>query len=180
MTTPSVTTTGSLATNDGGVVPGPVYNVSVTPVSPSSGTITVNPSTGGYTFVPNPNFTGTTSTTYTICNASVNPTVCSSASILIQVGNTPIAVADFTNTMINTVVTGSAGINDGGFIPTLNPSFTISQPLSGTGTVAINASTGVYSYTPATGFTGTTSCTYTLCNTLSPPCSTTTITFLLS
>ena len=177
VTTPSVTATGSLVSNDAGVVSGAIYSVAVTPLNTTTGTLTLNSATGAYTFVPNSSFTGTASTTYTICNTSVNPIICSSASILIQVGNTPVAVADFTRTMINTVVTGSAGINDVGVITALNPVFTISQPLSGTGTVSVNASTGVYSYTPATGFTGTTSCTYTLCNSLSPPCSTTAITF---
>ena len=177
VTTPSVTATGSLVSNDAGVVSGAIYSVAVTPLNTTTGTLTLNSATGAYTFVPNSSFTGTASTTYTICNTSVNPIICSSASILIQVGNTPVAVADFTTTLINTVVTGSAGINDGGVITALNPIFTISQPLSGTGTVSVNASTGVYSYTPATGFTGTTSCTYTLCNSLSPPCSTTAITF---
>ena len=177
-TTPSVTTTGSLLTNDGGASsPGATYSVSVTQPAATTGTITLNPTTGQYTFVPNPAFTGTASTTYTVCNTAVTPSVCSTTSILIQVGNTPVAVADFTNTILNTPVSGNVGTNDGGNLPTLNPVFTTGQPTAGTGTLVMNASTGQYTYTPASGFTGTTIATYTLCNILSPPCSTTTITF---
>ncbi len=78
-----------MLTNDGGIVPAGTYSVSVTQPAPSTGTIIINPATGQYTFVPNPSFTGTASTTYTVCNTAVNPTVCSTTTITIQVGNTP-------------------------------------------------------------------------------------------
>ena len=74
-TTPSVAVNGTLTTNDGGVIPGGTYSVTVTQPSPSTGTITINTATGQYTFTPNPTYTGTTSTTYTICNTAVNPIV---------------------------------------------------------------------------------------------------------
>ena len=176
-TTPSVSTTGTLTTNDNGVVPGATYSVSVTQLPPSTGTITINPATGQYTFTPNPTYTGSTTTTYTICNTSVNPIVCSSTTISISVGNLPVAVADASTTIVNTPVSGDVSSNDSGAIPSLNPVFT-SGPLSvGTGTLVMNPTTGQYTYTPATGFTGTTIATYTLCNLSSPPCSTASITF---
>ncbi len=86
VTSPSVSVTGSLLTNDNGIVPGATYTVSVTQPSPTTGTITINPTTGQYTFVPNPAFTGTAATTYTVCNTSVNPIACSSATITIIIG----------------------------------------------------------------------------------------------
>ncbi|MCC6372310.1 MAG: tandem-95 repeat protein [Bacteroidia bacterium] len=176
-TTPSVTATGSLATNDLGIVSGGTYSFSVTQPSPAVGTITIDPATGQYTFVPNPSFTGTTLTTYTVCNTSVNPVVCSNTTILIQVGSFPLASSDFSNTPMNTPVTGNVSSNDVGASPVLSPVFTAGTLSPGTGTLTMNPSTGQYTYTPAPGFTGTTTATYTLCNVLSPPCSTTTITF---
>jgi gliding motility-associated-like protein len=177
-TTPSVTTTGTLLTNDNGAnAPGATYSVSVTQPASGVGTITINPSTGQYTFVPNPAFTGTSSTTYTVCNTAVTPSVCSTTSILIQVTNVPVAVSDGTMTLLNTPVSGNTGTNDSGASPSLNPTFTTSQPAVGTGTITMNPSTGQYTYTPAPGFTGTTQVTYTLCNVSSPPCSTANITF---
>ncbi len=176
-TTPSVTTTGSLTINDIGVVAGANYSVSVTQPAPSTGTITINPTTGQYTFTPNPSFTGSVTTTYTICNTSVSPTVCSTTTITILVGNLPVAVADFNTTMINTAVTGNASTNDSGASPSLFPIYTVGPLTIGTGTLTMNSSTGQYTYTPTPGFTGTTIATYTLCNLSSPPCSTTTITF---
>ncbi len=176
-TTPSVATTGTLLTNDGGIVSGGNYSVSITPPSSSTGTITVNSSTGGYTFTPNPSFTGSVTTTYTVCNNSVNPTVCSSSTITIVVGNSPVAVSDATTTVENTPVFGNASSNDSGVLPSLNPVFT--SGAASTGTLVMNSSTGQYTYTPASGFTGTATATYTLCNVSSPPCSTTTIVFTI-
>ena len=171
----NTSTTGNLATND--IIPaGVTLSVSVTQPAATTGTITLNPTTGQYTFVPNPAFTGSASTTYTICNTTVNPSQCSNTTIVIYVG-TPIAVSNTNTTMQNTAVSGNVGTNDTGTNPGLNPVFTTGQPTAGTGTLVMNASTGQYTYTPAAGFTGTTVATYTLCNVLSPPCSTTTITF---
>ncbi len=176
-TTPSVSTTGTLTTNDGGVITGGTYSVTVTQPSSTTGTITVDPATGGYTFTPNPSYTGSTTTTYTICNTSVDPIVCSTTTITIIVGNLPIAVADATTTIENTPVSGDANANDTGGIPSLNPVFTAGPVTAGTGTLTMDPATGSYTFTPAPGFTGTTTATYTLCNVSSPPCSTTTITF---
>lgn len=177
VTTPSVTTTGTLLTNDLGIAPGGVYSVSVTQPSSGTGTIVVNPTTGQYTFVPNPAFTGTASTTYTVCNTAVTPSVCSTNTVLIQVGTPPVASPDFSTTVINTPVSGNLSSNDTGTLSALNPNYTAAQPQAGTGTLTVDPATGQYTYTPATGFTGTTSANYTLCNVLSPPCSTASITF---
>jgi large repetitive protein len=176
VTTPSVTVTGSLATNDLGIIAGGTYSFTVTQ-PPIGGTISINPTTGQYTFVPNPSFTGTTSTTYTVCNTAVNPIVCTQTTIIIQVGSFPLASSDASTTPINTPVSGNVGTNDIGASPVLNPVFTSGTLTPSTGTLVMNPSTGQYTYTPASGFTGTTSTTYTLCNVVSPPCSTTTITF---
>lgn len=177
VTTPTLNATGTLVTNDAGYSPtlGATYSISVTQPSASTGTITVNPTTGQYTFAPNPSFTGTTTTTYTICNTSVNPQQCSNATITITIVPSPLAVNDATNTAINTSVTGNASTNDSGI---LTGTYVItSQPISTSGTVSINPNTGIYTFTPATGFTGTAQATYQLCNAVSPPCATANINF---
>lgn len=173
-TTPLTPTTGSLLANDNGITAGANYTVTITQPASTVGTITINPSTGQYTFVPNILFTGNAQTTYTVCNTSVSPQQCSSNTITIIVSNLPIAVDDHTATVINTSVNGNAAINDSG---TLLGAFTFGNVSAGTGTLTGNLLTGLYSFTPAAGFTGTTSATYTLCNLSSPPCSTAMITF---
>lgn len=173
-TTPLTTTTGSLLTNDGGIVTGGSYSVSITQPAASTGTILLNPATGQYTFIPNILFTGSVQSTYTVCNTGINPQQCSNTTFTILVTNLPVAVNDGTATVINTAVNGNVATNDSG---TLLGSFTFSTVSASTGTINGNPATGAYSFTPATGFTGTTSTTYTLCNLLSPPCSTASITF---
>jgi hypothetical protein len=173
-TTPSVTTSGTITTNDNGINTsiGGTYTVTLTQPSSSVGTITLNGTTGQYTFVPNPAFTGTSATTYTVCNTALNPTVCSSTTININVRPNPVAVNDFTNTVINAAVSGNASANDSG---TLTGTYSITgQPANGT--VIINAATGQYTFTPATSFTGVTTATYQLCNGAPVTCSTAVIT----
>lgn len=173
VTSSTASTSGTLTANDSGIVPGGSYSITITQPSSSTGTFVVNPTTGQYTFTPNSGFTGTASTTYTVCNISVNPIVCSSATIIIMVGNFPFAINDVTVTMINTPVSGSLGVNDNGTNSSLNPTFTVTQPTSGT--ITVTGATGLYTFTPASGFTGTVSTTYTLCNSLG--CSAANVTF---
>ncbi|PBQ30305.1 hypothetical protein CNR22_00525 [Sphingobacteriaceae bacterium] len=172
-TTPSTATSGSLLTNDTGISSTAIYSVSLTQPAVSSGSITFDPATGHYTFTPGASFNGTAQASYTVCNISVNPQQCSSATITINVSNLPVAIDDGAATVINTPVTGDASVNDSG---TLGGIYTFGILNPSTGTITGNL-LGQYSFTPAAGFTGTTSVTYTLCNLSPPPCSTATITF---
>ena len=174
VTTSTAQATGTLTVNDLGIIPGGSYSVSISQPSSSTGTFIINPSTGQYTFTPNSGFSGTTTTSYTLCNISVNPVVCTATTIILRIGDFPVANNDATVTLINTPVTGSLGANDQGTLSALNPTFTVTQPTSGT--ITVIGSNGQYSYTPATGFIGTVSTTYTLCNILGS-CSSATITF---
>lgn len=173
-TTPATATTGTLLANDIGITPSASYSVTIVQTPLLTGTFIINAATGQYTFTPNVLFTGTAQTTYNVCNTSVNPTQCSTATITINVGNQPIAVNDATTTLINTPVSGNAGANDSG---TFGGTFTYGTITAGTGTFLGNPLTGQYSYIPASGFTGTASVNYTLCNLVSPVCSTASITF---
>lgn len=172
---------GNLGTNDTGILTTgtlvSTYNFAASATNPTTGVLTINSATGQFTFTPASGFSGSTTATYTVCNTNVNPQICSTATLFIFVGTPPVAVADFTQTPVNTPVSGTAGNNDTGANSAFNPVFTSSQPLAGTGSLTMNPNTGDYTFTPASGFTGTTSVTYTLCNITSPPCSTTAITF---
>jgi gliding motility-associated-like protein len=171
-TSPGSTTTGGLLGNDSGVVPGGNYTVSATPLPSSTGTLLVNPATGQYTFIPNPSFTGTASTTYTVCNTSVNPQVCSTNTIVINVFPDPAPVNDTTVTVSGSPVSGSLATNDGGV--TGGTFSIVTQPTGGT--VTVNPITGQYTFTPAPSFTGVTTATYVLCNGAPVTCSTAVLT----
>lgn len=178
-TNPGISTTGSLTTNDFGVVSGAVYSVSITQPTAGAGTLIINPANGQYTFIPAPGYTGISSASYTICNLSVNPIVCSTATINIVVANLPIAVNDVTTTMQGMSVSGNASLNDTGAESALNPSFTASLLTAGAGTFVMDAASGNYTFIPASGFTGTATAAYTLCNVNSPPCSSASISLIV-
>ncbi len=142
----------------------PVQALTVTPqtgVAIIGGTYSVN-AAGGYSFVPNSGFTGTTSFTYQVCN--VTP-LCDLATVYLTVHPlAPALSADINNTLMNTPVTGNLLTNDsdpnGGTL-TIN-----TTPVSGpsNGTIQINAD-GTYTYTPNFGFQGTDPVIYEVCNT---------------
>lgn len=79
VTSPLSPKTGNLTDNDTDL--GTTYTVTVSQLTSGKGTIVINPATGNYTYTPASGFTGTTSTTYTVCNANA----CRSASISISV-----------------------------------------------------------------------------------------------
>lgn len=171
-TTPSVSVGGNVLNNDNGIVTNATYSVTITQPASSTGTFVYNPATGQYTFIPNPNFIGTAQTTYTVCNTSVNPVICSNTTITINVFPNPAPVNDATLTLINTPVSGNAGANDGG---TTGGSFSITGQPNG-GTIVMNPANGQFTFTPNSGFTGITTATYVLCNGAPVTCSTAIIT----
>lgn len=75
----------------------------------------------------------------------------------------PIANNDSNTTMINTAVNGNMATNDscGNASPCIYNTTAVTAPANGT--VAINTN-GTYTYTPATGFTGTDSFAYAVCD----------------
>ena len=160
-------TTPSVLTNDKlNGVPNP---------SISSVTLTWNTATPtGFTLNPNgtidvaPNTpAGTHTISYTIC-AVASPTVCSTASIVVTVSGTttsttpvlPIAVDDRSTTAINTPVVVNVLGNDtpnGATTPNV-----VTNPANGT--VVVNLD-GSIEYRPNTGFEGTDTFVYEICNT---------------
>jgi len=175
ITAPSLSVTNSLSTNDNGIVAYGTYIFSVTALNPSVGVILSNTATGQYTFIPNAAFSGTSITTYTLCNTSINPIVCSSASINILVSAAPIALNDYTTTISSASVVSTASVNDNGNIAALNPTYVVSPTAANEGTITITASTGEFTFVPNPSFNGTVSTTYTLSNSSSTSIATATI-----
>ena len=135
----------SVLTNDGGL------GLTVTGnTAPSQGTVTVNPD-GTYTYVPATNYSGPDSFTYTATDAAGHSTTAT-----VNLTIVPTATNDSGSTSANTTLNGTSVLaNDLGSGLTVS---TYSAPSHGTVTVA---SSGTYVYTPATGFSGADSFTYT-------------------
>jgi gliding motility-associated-like protein len=141
----------------------------------ANGTLTFN-ADGTFTYVPNTGFSGTVSFTYQVCN-SLTPVQCDDAVATIVVLPPPVAVNDNAVTPINTPVSGNLSSNDN--LPSGGTyTYTVSTPPNpAEGSVTINPD-GTYTFTPATGFTGTATFTYQVCNQLGV-CSTATVSVLV-
>ncbi|GAB3540812.1 hypothetical protein GCM10027577_05300 [Spirosoma fluminis] len=125
----------------------------------ANGTITYTPPTG---------FTGVVSFGYQVCDRAT-PALCATATVSINVVATPPAgttlapnaIDDVLLTRINTPGVGTVSANDTD--PQGLPlTFSTGQPVNGT---VVMSPTGSYTYTPAAGFTGPASFTYSVCNT---------------
>ena len=135
----------SVLTNDGGL------GLTVTGnTAPSHGTVTVA-ANGTYTYVPTTNYSGPDSFSYTATDAAGHSTTAT-----VNLTIVPTAINDTGSTSANTALNGSSVLaNDLGSGLTVT---TYGAPGHGTVTVAVN---GTYAYTPAIGFSGADSFTYT-------------------
>ncbi|WP_042343556.1 Ig-like domain-containing protein, partial [Capnocytophaga canis] len=156
-------------------------DVTITVTSTPTGTIVPNldPSTGNVT-VSSGTPTGTYVIGYEICTKSGTIT-CATATVVITVTevttptiNTTVAKDDFRTTYVNTQVSGSVAAND------LDPEgdtqvWTIQTNTVGGHSFVLN-SDGRYTFTPSTGFVGTVSYTYEVCDDGTPQaCATATV-----
>ena len=150
-------------------------NVTVTvTTAPATGTATVN-ANGTIGFTPAPGFSGPVSFTYTICAPS-QTTICSSAPVNLTVNAVVIAVPDQNTTASGSPVTTTVLANDtrnGQPASTTNVTVSlVTQPANGAAVLNVN---GTITYTPAVGFSGVNSFSYTICDIAQPGiCSTTT------
>ena len=162
---------GNLNTND--IVPtGTTYGQPVNnPSNPTGATIVVNPN-GTYTF----NATKAGTYTYYIPTCAAGQTTgCPLVPLVITVvdpmsnTNPPIANPDIATTIENTPVTSNVLANDkaANLGVSLNPASLSIAIAPKNGTVVVN-SDGTITYTPATGFVGTDSLTYTVCDNAAP------------
>ena len=156
------TLNGNVSTNDTGLEDTPVTYTLTNDVS--NGTLTLN-SDGTYTYIPDGDFNGTDSFTYTVCDADGD---CSTATVTITVNpinDGPIAVNDTTNIS----GTGDISVLDNdldpdGDILTLT---ILTNPQEGTATV----DNGVITYTASSDYCGIDSIEYQICD-LEPQCAT--------
>lgn len=158
----------------------------LTTTSPSNGTVSINdngtpndPTDDIVTYTPDPDFNGTDSFDYTVCNSSGD---CSTANVTVDVLPIVDAFDDSVSTQEDTPVDIDILANDND-LPTLG-TLTTTNPFNGT--VVINdggtpndPSDDFVTYTPDTGFVGTDSFEYTICDD-SGNCETATVTIIVT
>ena len=161
-------TVGNVLTNDtvSGTTSATTSNVTISQVSTPTGSVVPRiDTTNGDVIVPNNTPAGIYTITYQICTVAT-PTACATATVQITVPAAtptptiaPIAVDDRATTPLNTPIVVNVLAND-----TLNGATTpnvVANPANGT--VIVNLD-GSIEYRPNTGFTGTDTFVYELCN----------------
>ncbi|WP_145758338.1 gliding motility-associated C-terminal domain-containing protein [Sediminicola sp. YIK13] len=160
---------------------------SLTTSSPANGTVSINnngtpnnPTDDIVTYIPNPDYNGPDSFTYTVCNTMGD---CSSATVNIDVLPIVDAFDDMFAMDQDTFFTINSWSNNDNDIPTLG-TFTATNPTNGTITInnngsATDPSDDVVIYTPNPGFVGTDTFTYTICDNAGN-CSTAVITIVVN
>ena len=128
--------------------------------NPSHGTVSItNTSTGAFTYTPASNYTGSDSFTFKATDnvGNASNTATESVTVNSTVNATPTASNGSVTTTAGTAVNGTLSASD-----TDGDALTIAiltAPAHGTATVT-NASTGAFTYTPASGYTGSDSFTF--------------------
>src|SRR5690606_34196051 len=149
----------------GGIAPDPSRVTVTITGAPGNGTVTVNDD-GTLRYVPDPNFSGTDTFTYTVCE-TLNPDNCATATVDVTVQPNELRlVDDAAQTQQGTAVAIDVLANDGTSGAPLDPASltVVGQPANGT----VNCDGGVCTYTPDPLFFGEDSFTYQVCD-LSQP-----------
>lgn len=163
--------------------PATVTFVSGTTPNPATvGTFTVNDA-GLVTFTPVFGFTGTATVNYQVCDLNA---LCDIATITVVVNTVPgpEAVDDNASTTLNTPVDITVLTNDVAGTAAINPATvtlvagTTPNPAT-QGTFTVNPATGLVTFTPVTGFTGTVTVDYQVCD-LNALCDIATITVVVN
>ena len=128
---------------------------------PAHGTLTLQPD-GSLTYTPNPGFSGTDSFTY---QADDGQTLSNVATVTLSINGRPVAGDDTATTTEGTAV-GIAVLANDTDDGALNPATVTVGMLPANGTTTVESGTGVITYTPNSGFSGTDSFTYTVADTM--------------
>ncbi len=123
---------------------------------PSHGTVSINASTGAYTYTPAGNYNGSDSFTFKVNDGTVDSAVATVSITVDAVNDAPVGTTATIATDEDTAATGTlSGTDVDGntltFAKVADPSH---------GTVSINATTGAYTYTPAGNYNGSDSFTF--------------------
>ena len=159
---------------------------SLTTTDPSNGTISIDdsgtpndPTDDVLTYTPNPDFNGTDSFDYTVCNTAGD---CSTATVTVEVLPIVDAIDDAVATEEDQPLVIDILANDND-IPT-SGTLTVTGPDNGSISILDSGTPGdpsddLVEYTPVADFTGTDSFTYTLCDS-NGNCSTATVTIVVN
>ncbi|PIE47930.1 MAG: hypothetical protein CSA40_01990, partial [Flavobacteriales bacterium] len=145
---------------DGTIDPATVTEV--TP--PTNGTISINPTSGEVTYTPDPDFNGTDTFVYEVCD---DDGLCDTATVTVTVGDVndpPVAVDDAATTDEDTPVTIDVLGNDTDVDGTLDPATVTEVTPPANGTISIDPTTGEITYTPDPDFNGTDTFVYEVCD----------------
>ncbi|WP_407265436.1 Ig-like domain-containing protein [Tenacibaculum maritimum] len=164
-------------------------NGSLVTTNPANGTVTIDdggtpndPSDDIVTYTPDPDFNGTDSFDYSVCD-NASPANCTTSTVEITVIPTPDSQNDDEETIEGTPIEVDIYANDND-IPT-NGSLVTTNPANGTVTIndggtPNDPSDDVVTYTPDVGFVGTDTFNYTVCNKTKPlVCTTSTVTVVV-
>jgi gliding motility-associated-like protein len=184
-------TAGGVRTNDNDNADGnPVTSlaVSTTPVvNTTHGTLTINDSTGAFTYVPVPNFFGTDSFQYRVCdNGTPRPPLCDTATAYItitQVNDPPVIIDTPITTCEDCPITVCIPFSDADVTDIHNQSL-LCNPVNGTVaniTISDVTHTLCFTYQGYTNINGTDSMCIVVCDNGNPVlCDTTHITIILT
>lgn len=131
--------------------------------APTNGTTSINNANGEVTYTPNSGYSGNDVFVYQVCDTFATP-ACDTAIVTVTVDDAaPTAVDDTINTTEDTDAKVDLDANDTDPQNNLDPTtITITaNPTNGTVTVS---NTGVATYTPNTGYDGSDTFTYTICD----------------
>jgi large repetitive protein len=131
--------------------------LTITAATALNGIVTINPD-GTIRYVPNANYNGPDTITYTISDGNGGTSTATIAVTVVPVNDPPVAVNDNATTLEDTPVTVAVLANDSDLEG--NP-LTVTAASAPNGTVTINPD-GSLTYTPRANFNGTDTITYTI------------------
>jgi len=148
---------------DGSPVPGAVAVLT----APAHGSAVVNPTTGVITYTPSLHYNGPDAFTYQACDSDG---ACGSATVTIAVtpvNDAPLVNADAASTLEDTpvviaVISNDTDANDPG--GSINPATVTVSAGPAHGSVVVNPTTGIVTYTPSPDYYGPDAFTYTVCD----------------
>jgi hypothetical protein len=153
-------------------------------VAPTHGSISINATTGAVTYTPTTTYTGNDSYQIQVCDTSTPTQQCHTVTIPITVGaNTVTANPDTATVNAGQSVSTNVKANDTVLVPTTPLALlpTVTTPAVH-GTTQVDSTTGAIIYTAVTGYSGTDTYGYQICDTttLTPVCATTVVTVTIN
>jgi VCBS repeat-containing protein len=142
--------TGTLAASD---ADGDTLTFSKT--DPAHGTVSVNASTGAFTYTPAANYNGPDGFTFKVNDGTFDSNTATVSITVTAVNDAPTASNASRTTAEDTAISGTLAASD-----VDGDTLTFSKADPAHGTVTVNASTGAYTYTPAANYHGPDSFTF--------------------